>query len=188
MADTIERTYNVPLRREYLKSPLYKRSKKAVTALRQFISKHMKSDNVKISKDVNDLVWKHGIKNPPHHIKVDVVKDNEGLVNVYLEGKKPKAEVKKGKKKTEKNKVPKVEAKATAVKPVEKKVETKKTNVKDEKKEVKPVEKEEESKKVEEKKAVIKKTEEKIEEKPSPQTKSKEPVEKKEAEPAGKKE
>ena len=37
----IERTYNVPLRREWLKSPKYKRSKKAITGLRIFLIRHM---------------------------------------------------------------------------------------------------------------------------------------------------
>jgi ribosomal protein L31E len=36
----LERTYNVPLRREYLKVPRYRRAKKAVTALKEFVSKH----------------------------------------------------------------------------------------------------------------------------------------------------
>ena len=47
---TLERTYNVPLRKEFLKVPKYKRAKKAVKALKQFLAKHMKSDNVKIGK------------------------------------------------------------------------------------------------------------------------------------------
>ena len=39
----LERTYNVPLRREWLKAPKYKRSKKAIAALKQFVAKHMKA-------------------------------------------------------------------------------------------------------------------------------------------------
>jgi len=55
---TIERTYNVPLRKEWLKAPMYRRSKKAVTALTEFAAKHMKTDieNVKIGKQVNLLI------------------------------------------------------------------------------------------------------------------------------------
>ena len=37
-----EREYIVPLRREWLKVPTYKRANKAVKALKQFIAKHMK--------------------------------------------------------------------------------------------------------------------------------------------------
>ena len=96
----LERTYNVPLRREFIKVPRYKRSKKAVTALRQFIMKHMKSDQVLIGKQANLYIWKDGIKNPPHHIKVSAVKDDEGVVKVELFGFKYE-EAKKAEKKEE---------------------------------------------------------------------------------------
>ncbi len=82
----LERTYIVPLRQEFLKKPLYKRAKKAVTALRQFVEKHMKSDNVKIGKHINEEIWKHGIKHPPHHVKVVCKKDSEGMVTVEMVG------------------------------------------------------------------------------------------------------
>ncbi len=101
---TLERTYNVPLRKEYMKAPRWNRTKKAVTALRQFLAKHMKSENVLLSKELNEAVWKHGIKNPPHHIKVKAVKDEKGVVKAELFGaekpasKKEKKEVKAEKK------------------------------------------------------------------------------------------
>ena len=93
----IERTYNVPLRKEFQKVPRWQKSQKAVKALRQFLSKHMKSDNVKIGKSINEEMWKHGIKNPPHHVKVNVTKDDKGEVKAELFGMKKKEE-KKGKK------------------------------------------------------------------------------------------
>ena len=85
---TIERTYNVPLRKEYMKAPKWRRTKKAVAALRQFLAKHMKSDDVKISAELNEKLWKHGIKNPPHHVKVSVTKDEAGVVKADLFDKK----------------------------------------------------------------------------------------------------
>ena len=98
----IERTYNVPLRKEYRKVPRWRRTKKAVDALRLFLKKHMKAEDVKISKELNEHVWKHGIKNPPHHVKVNVTKDEKGVVNAQLFGTKekkvvPKKEVKRSK-------------------------------------------------------------------------------------------
>src|SRR3990167_2289697 len=80
----LERVYNVPLRKEYMKAHNWKRTPKAVKALREFISKHMKSENVVIEKYANQLLWKNGIKNPPHHIKVNAVKDDKGKVMVEL--------------------------------------------------------------------------------------------------------
>ncbi len=82
----LERTYNVPLRKEFHKSPKYKRSKKAVLALKQFLAKHMKSDEVKLGRHLNEHIWAKGIKNPPHHVKVNVVKDDDGVVKAELFG------------------------------------------------------------------------------------------------------
>jgi large subunit ribosomal protein L31e len=100
---TIERTYNIPLRKEYQKVPRWKRSKKAVTALKQFLQKHMKSEDVKLSKEINEKVWQHGIKNPPHHVKVTVTKDDKGEVKAELFG----LAEKQARKKTAAKKVPK---------------------------------------------------------------------------------
>lgn len=98
---TIERVYNVPLRKEYRKVPRWKRTKKSVSALKQFLVKHMKSEEVKIDQSVNEKLWKNGIKNPPHHIKVTVSKDEKGIVKASLFGeKKKKAPQKKEKKKS----------------------------------------------------------------------------------------
>ena len=79
----MERNYNVPLRKEYMKVPRWRRTKKAVTALQEFLKKHMKSDNIKLSKELNEEIWKHGIKNPPHHINISVTK-KEGVVTATL--------------------------------------------------------------------------------------------------------
>ena len=80
----LERVYNIPLRKEFRKVANWRRTEKAVTALRQFVVKHMKSDNVLLSKYVNKELWKNGIKNPPHHVKVNVKKDDKGKVMVEL--------------------------------------------------------------------------------------------------------
>ena len=85
--EKIERTYNVPLRKEWLKAPRYKRAKKAVTALREFLARTFRVEivNVKIGIHANLLIWKHGMQNPPHHIKVHAVKD-DNMVKAELEG------------------------------------------------------------------------------------------------------
>lgn len=118
----LERVYNVPLRREFLKVANWRRTEKAVKALKQFISKHMKSDNVVLSRYVNKELWKHGIKNPPHHVKISAKKDDKGRVTVELAELSAKAKreiekqkaVEKGKEKKEKKeeKVAKEEQKA----------------------------------------------------------------------------
>lgn len=82
----LERTYIVPLRRTFVKAPRYKRSKRAMTALKSFISKHMKSPDVKIGRHLNEVVWENGIRNPPHHVKINAIKDEEGIVRAELFG------------------------------------------------------------------------------------------------------
>ncbi|MDI3473880.1 MAG: large subunit ribosomal protein L31e [Candidatus Woesearchaeota archaeon] len=97
----LERVYNIPLRREFLKVPKYKRSKKAVKAVREFLSRHMKSDEVIIDNSINMALWHNGGENPPHHIKVVAKKDNEGKVRAELFGAKKKESKKEGKPKKE---------------------------------------------------------------------------------------
>ncbi|MGC8929807.1 MAG: 50S ribosomal protein L31e, partial [Candidatus Woesearchaeota archaeon] len=73
----IERTYNIPLRKEFMKVPKYKKAKKAVKAVKEFLSRHLKQDDldkIKIGEKLNLKIWEHGIKNPPHHIKVNAIK------------------------------------------------------------------------------------------------------------------
>lgn len=113
MADvkSLERTYIVPLRREWLKAPKYKRAKRAVSALNAFLVRHMKSEDIRIGTSVNLEIWKHGIKNPPGKIKINVVKDDKGVVRAELFGAKvPEVKAEKG---------PKTEGRVVEVKEAE---------------------------------------------------------------------
>ncbi|MBW2965160.1 50S ribosomal protein L31e [Candidatus Woesearchaeota archaeon] len=97
---TLERTYTIPLRKEWLKTPRYKRAKKAITAVREFVTKHMKSETVLIGPKLNLKVWEHGIKNPPCRIKVTCWKDEkENVTRVELFGFKFEKKEKKEKEK-----------------------------------------------------------------------------------------
>lgn len=78
--------YVIPLRKEWLKTPKYKRAKKAVIAVRQFLKRHLKASDVKVGPTLNLELWKHGIKNPPSRIKVVAEKDKDGIVRVELVG------------------------------------------------------------------------------------------------------
>lgn len=83
---TIKRTYTIPLREKFANTPRHKRTNKAVRVLKEFLVKHMKSDDVKIGPALNEILWKDGIKNPPGKVKVTVTKDKEGTVRAELEG------------------------------------------------------------------------------------------------------
>lgn len=85
----IERTYIIPLRREWLKVPKYKRARKTIRALRAFLARHMKQEDllmIKLGAKLNDAVWARGIQNPPHKLKVTVIKDDDGTVKAELFG------------------------------------------------------------------------------------------------------
>ena len=79
-----ERIYTIPLAKGFKKAKNWKRTKKAVKILREFIDRHMKPEAVYISQEVNERLWENGIRNPPRKIRVRVTKTVEGLVRVLL--------------------------------------------------------------------------------------------------------
>lgn len=86
----LERDYIVPLRRKYANTPRYKRSKKAVTVLREFLVRHLKTENVKIGQYLNEFVWARGIRHPPSKVAVHAIvdeKDGVKIAQVELQGK-----------------------------------------------------------------------------------------------------
>ena len=80
----LERNYNIPLRIATLKSPFHKKAKKAISTVKIFISKHMKTKEVKIGQFLNLKIWEHGMRNPPNLVKVTATKDDKGVVFVEL--------------------------------------------------------------------------------------------------------
>jgi len=42
----------------------------------------MKSEKIKISEELNELMWNRGIQNPPRRITVKMVKDKDGQVTI----------------------------------------------------------------------------------------------------------
>ena len=115
----VERTLTINIRKEILKVPRYKRAKKAVTAVREYLQQHMKAEaeNVKIGKYLNLKIWEHGIKNPLTKVTVLAKKDDKGMVTAEL----PNIPVKKQNEKKAKARQPKTaEAKAATEKVSEK--------------------------------------------------------------------
>jgi large subunit ribosomal protein L31e len=94
----MERTYTIPLRKGWLKASKYRRAKKAVNTLREFLVKHMKSEDVRLMPELNLEIWKHGMRNPPSRVKVNVSKDDKGVVKAQLFGESMAQEVKEEKK------------------------------------------------------------------------------------------
>ena len=80
----LKREYNVPLRQKFLTAPRWKRTKKAISVLKEFMSRHMKCENTVICAELNQLIWNKGAKNPPAKVSVTALKtkinDKEFLI------------------------------------------------------------------------------------------------------------
>lgn len=84
----LEREYIVPLKKGVLNVPHYRRAKKAVRVLKEFIAQHMKVrdrdlNKIKIDMYLNNELWFKGIKKPANKIKVKA-KKIDGIVYVEL--------------------------------------------------------------------------------------------------------
>ena len=86
-----ELVYTIPLRDAY-RAPLGKRAKVAVRIVKEFVMRHVKPDLVRISPEVNEVIWSKGIKHPPRRLKVKVeVREEEGVK--VAEVKLPEADI-----------------------------------------------------------------------------------------------
>ncbi|MBN2251509.1 MAG: 50S ribosomal protein L31e [Candidatus Altiarchaeota archaeon] len=72
----MERTYTIPLR-EAFQAPRTRRGNKAVKVVREFLTRHMKTKDVKLDASLNEALWARGREKPPRKVKVKVVKEEE---------------------------------------------------------------------------------------------------------------
>ncbi len=73
-----EKIFTIPLR-DVFEKPRTKRAKLAVNFVRNFLKRHMKSENVKIGASINKVVWSRGIQKPPRRVKVHALKTEAGI-------------------------------------------------------------------------------------------------------------
>jgi len=81
---TTERVYTIPLR-DVKSVPRSIRAPKAIRSVREFLQKHMKSEEIIIDASINEKIWERGIKKIPSKIKVKAIKDDDGVVEATLE-------------------------------------------------------------------------------------------------------
>lgn len=79
----MERVYTIPLR-DVKNVPRTIRAPRAVRCVKEFLQKHMKSEEIKIDSSVNELIWERGIQKIPSKIRIKAVKDDDGIVEVTL--------------------------------------------------------------------------------------------------------
>jgi len=72
----------VPLRRKFGKVARYRRTPKAIRAIKEFLVRHMKMyerdlKKVKLDKYLNEFIWTRGIRNPPSRVRIKAIVDGD---------------------------------------------------------------------------------------------------------------
>jgi len=75
-----QRIYTIPLRRDYLKKPRSKRSNRAIREVKEYVRKHTKTSEVKVSKGLSELIFSRGFQKPPAKIKVEATGDMMSMI------------------------------------------------------------------------------------------------------------
>lgn len=71
--EAIENIYTIPFYPQLNKTAPYRRTPRAIKLLKEFIFKHTKVDFVIIDEELNEFMWKRGIRKPPRKIKVRAI-------------------------------------------------------------------------------------------------------------------
>ena len=111
--ESLSRVYTINLGKAWL-TPRYRRTDRVMNMVREFATKNMKSDEVKIDQDLGRHIWARGKTNPPRKVRVKMVKDEDDIVTVSLyeeaveveeeEGEEKKEDTKKGRGRSKKAK------------------------------------------------------------------------------------
>lgn len=87
-----ERIYTIPFYPKLKLSTRQKRAPRAIRIMKQFIYRHMKAEDIIIDNELNEFIWARGIQKPPRKVRVRAIKDDEGIVELYLVERKVAAE------------------------------------------------------------------------------------------------
>jgi ribosomal protein L31E len=96
-----EAEYIISLRKAFDKPPI-KRPKAALNEIKKFIKKHTRIENVLISNEVNEFIFKNS-KNIPRKLNIVLLKQ-KNKIKVYLKGSKKLEEDKKAAEKAKETK------------------------------------------------------------------------------------
>jgi len=73
-----EKIFTINLRKLALRESKWKKSKKSVALVRNFLKKHMKTDEIKLDKSITEEIWKRGSHKPPAKIRIKAYETEEG--------------------------------------------------------------------------------------------------------------
>jgi large subunit ribosomal protein L31e len=88
--ESITRVYTINLGKAWI-SPQHRRTDRVINMIREFATKHMKSEEIKLEQDLNRQIWSRGKTNPPRKVRVKMVKGEDGVVTVSLYEELPEA-------------------------------------------------------------------------------------------------
>jgi len=130
-----EKLFTIPLRREWIRVPRWRRTKRAVDAVRAFVTRFAKAKEVKIGRWLNLEIWGNGAKSPPSRVVVKITKDKD-IARVELAKLPPKAAREAEKLKSKEAKKKKLETTKAAKEEKEKKEEEYKKKKEEEQKNI----------------------------------------------------
>lgn len=78
-----EQIYVIPLKMTG-RVPRWKRGNRAIKEIRQYLTRHMKSEDIKLDRSINERIWDRGIEKPPSRIRVRAMKFEDGQVQAEL--------------------------------------------------------------------------------------------------------
>lgn len=86
----LERIYTIPLREACMKVPVYKRARKGIVTIKEFIAHHMKVthrdvNKVKLDVYLNNEIWYRGPRNAPAKVTVKATKKGEIVHVTFVE-------------------------------------------------------------------------------------------------------
>ena len=75
--ESIETILTIPFYPKLNKTPPYKRTPRAIRMLKEFIKRHTKVDEVIITNELNEHMWRRGIQKPPRKVMVRAIIEEE---------------------------------------------------------------------------------------------------------------
>lgn len=64
--------------------PRWKRGNRAIKEIKEYLTHHMKSEDIKLDKSINERIWERGIEKPPSKIRIRAMKFEDGQVQAEL--------------------------------------------------------------------------------------------------------
>jgi large subunit ribosomal protein L31e len=79
------RTYTIPLRKSFVQAPPMRKTPRAIRAIKLYLLKHCKTEEVKLGARLNAAIWARGLTNPPCKVTVNVTIE-DGVAKAELGG------------------------------------------------------------------------------------------------------